>query len=145
MSTLQELLNTRRGGYRAVYKGIDLGELADTPEIKAGYDAENFVVQTQEFLSRTCEGAAELYATVKLPVKMVETALELLDGDLSIPGELCLRNTFIKRVHELRFPECRLLPSWEFSPSVTGMHILIMKFMARTGTDGKLFYFSSRT
>ena len=143
MSSIRGMMNQRHGRFRAVYNGADLGELACPPEIRAGYEAESFTVQENFALARTIEAVPELSAVIRLRVKAVQLALELLDKLPGNSGELLLRNPDCRPEMELLFPDCRLLPVWEFTPSFTGSHHILLQFSARCGANGKLFRLSA--
>ena len=142
MGNLKDLLEVRRGKFRAVCNGKDLGELADPPEIRAGYEAENFVIHDPLLLSRTVESQAELHAGIILKLKSVERGLSLLDSPPSEPAVLELHNTGGNGPLVLKFPECRLLPAWELAPGYSGEHRITLKFSAKCDVKGKLFYYS---
>ena len=87
MGTLKDLLEVRRGRYRAYFNGGELGELAFPPEVKAGYDAVNFMVHASP--SRQLEGHRELKAVIRLKLKAVNRAFTLLSWEQP-EGELRL-------------------------------------------------------
>ena len=141
MSKLNELLERRRGKYKAVFGSIELGELASPPEIKAGYDSEHFTIHALP--SKKLEGYSEKRAKIILRLKMVAKGFELLTGDISAALNLSLSNSGEGSGIKLDFPEAKLLPEWEFEPSFTGDHILVLHFSARCAAEGQLFYFSN--
>ncbi len=142
MGNLKDLLEVRRGRFRAVCNGNDLGELAGPPEIRAGYEAENFIIHDPVLLSRTVESGAELHASIVLKLKSAALGLSLLDSPPPEPLVLELRNTSGNGPLVLTFPHCRLLPVWEFAPGFTGEHLITLKFSAASDPKGKLFYYS---
>ncbi|MBR7120943.1 MAG: hypothetical protein IKC94_01730 [Lentisphaeria bacterium] len=142
MSNLKDLLEVRRGQFRAEYDGNDLGELAAPPEIKAGYESASFVIHDPVLLSRTLESDAELHAAITLKLKSLNRALSLLDSPPSEPVVLKLRNTGGNGELVLTFPAVKLLPVWEFAPGFSGEHLITLKFSAECDSKGKLFYYS---
>ena len=140
MGRLSDLMEHRRGEFRAYFAGMDLGELAAAPEIKANYEAKNFLMQDEVHISRSVEGIPELHATVKLPLKGIRRILVLLSQYPIGSGELRLVNHSPSQELTLIFPESRLLPVWEFIPGMTGEHRIVVQFSAGINSEGKLFY-----
>lgn len=140
MSKLNELLERRRGRYQAVFGSEELGELASPPEIKAGYDSENFTIHALP--SKKVEGCSEKRAKITLRIKSVNRGFALLSGETGTLLPLVLKTSPADGGGVLEFPETRLLPEWEFEPSFTGDHILTLHFFSRCGANGQLFYFS---
>lgn len=141
MSKLNDLLERRRGRYRAEFGGSDLGELASPPEINADYDSEKFTIHALP--SRKLEGCSEKYAEITLKLKGVSRGF----GLLSSPPET-LKTLKLHTPDEtgsgvtLEFPESELLETWQFEPSFAGDHILTLHFLSRCGANGQLFYFT---
>ena len=142
MGHLRDLLENRRGKFRAYYKSVDLGELASPPEVKAGFDLHTLQIHDPILSSRILEGHSGIHASVQLKLKAVCRALELLSDIPDESGALELRNTETGQPMKLLFPESRLLPSWEFVPTFAGDHLITLKFSAYSDSKGKLFYFS---
>ena len=143
MGNLKDLLEVRRGKFRAFCNGNDLGELADPPEIRAGYEATNFTIHDPVMFSRGVESRAGLHASIVLKLKSVERGLSMLDSPPSEPAVLELHNAAGNGPLVLKFPECRLLPAWELAPGYSGEHRITLKFSAECDAKGKLFYYSS--
>ena len=141
MGKLSDIMENRRGSFRAYFNGIDLGELASSPEIKADYDTGNFILLDEIHATRTEEGIPELRARIKLPLKAIKRILHLLHDLPAESGELRLTNHSPGGSLELCFPSSRLLPVWEFIPSLTGDHRITVHFSASSDSAGKLFYF----
>ena len=139
MSKLNELLERRRGKYKAVYGGKELGELTSPPEIKAGYDSEQFTIHALP--SKKREGYSEKRARITLRLKTVKRGFELLTGDISVPRVLELSAAEEGSGVTLNFPEARIFPEWEFEPSLSADHTLVLHFSARCGAEGTLFTF----
>lgn len=139
MSRLNELLERRRGKYKAVYGGRELGTLALPPEIRAGYDSEHFTIHALP--SKKLEGYSEKRAEITLHLTNVAKGFELLAGDISEENKLLLSAVNEGSGVTLEFPEARLLPKWEFEPALNSDHTLVMHFYARCAAEGKLFYF----
>jgi len=140
MNCIKDIINHRHGRFRAFFDGRDLGELASPPEIRAGYEAANFAVQGDSVFARTIEAAPELSAVIKIRVKAVQQALELLEQQPGAQGKLLLKNPDCRPVMQLLFPDCRLQPAWEFAPAFTGEHHILLQFSAKCDSAGKLFY-----
>ena len=140
MSRLNEFLERRRGRCQAVFGSRELGELASPPEIKAGYDAERFTIHALP--SKKLEGCSEKRAEITLKLKSVNRGFALLSEKSDYLLPLTLKTSITDDSGVLEFPETQLLPEWEFEPSFTGDHILILHFLSRCGANGQLFYFS---
>lgn len=139
---LTEVLSVKRGKYRAAFGGVELGELASPPEIRADYDTGTIPVFGGTGYSRNIEGGKELYARINLKTKSVIQALDFLNDLPSDPLALLLYNPDQKPEFRLEFPAVHLLPVWNFEPSFSGDHLISINFYAESDINGKLFYFS---
>ena len=142
MGTLREILEIRRGIYRASFAGTDLGELAAPPEIRADYSSTGMSVHPAADGSRRMEGEPELRAKIVLKLKALHLALSILDDPPSATALLRLHNPDRRHSATLDFPVSRLLPVWEFAPSFTGDHLITVHFHAAADQTGRLFYYS---
>ena len=140
MGRLSDLMENRRGGFRAYFAGMDHGELAASPEIRADYETGNIAVLDEVCGTRTVEGEPEVNALIKLPLKAVRRMLILLSDLPAESGELRLTNHAPSGDLTLVFPQSRLLPVWEFIPSQTGDHRITVRFSAVSDSEGELFY-----
>lgn len=142
MIQLHDVPSAGTGRYRAVFAGIDLGELAAPPVIRATYQSVKMPIRDSASASGLgeAESAPRLTGTADLRLYASAAVWELLTEAVWTEGELRLIPEDVPGGRgALKFPAAKLLPEWEFEPATVGVHGVRIHLRLSADSAGKLF------